>query len=376
MRKILYVTGTRADFGLLRSTLESVHRDPDLDLALCVTGMHLSEHYGNTVKEIESSGLRIAARVPVALDETSGASMARALGSELIGMVDAFEFERPDAVLVLGDRGEQLAGALAAIHLNLPVVHLHGGERSGTVDEPVRHAISKLAHYHFVATETSFDRLVKMGERRDRIFITGAPGLDGLKELVRHTRKDLCAAEDLDPAQPVALVLFHSVVQEIDSMARQTVHLMEALVENGVQAVILLPNADAGGNHIRGVIEQYRNQKGLRVRVHMPREEFVSWLACADAMAGNSSSGIIEAASFGLPVVNIGTRQADRERNANVIDVPAEKEAISDGLRRALESDFSVIENVYGKGDAGKRIVELLKTIPLDPAILQKSNTY
>ncbi|MCF8719382.1 UDP-N-acetylglucosamine 2-epimerase [Nitrospina gracilis] len=376
MRKILYVTGTRADFGLLRATLERIHHDPELDLALCVTGMHLSEHFGNTVTEIESSGLRIAARIPVALDETSGASMARALGTELIGMIDALEFEQPDAVLVLGDRGEQLAGALAAIHLNLPVIHLHGGERSGTVDEPVRHAISKLAHYHFVATQASFDRLVKMGEREDRIFITGAPGLDGLRALATRSRDELCAAQDLDPAKPVALVLFHPVVQEIDSMAQQTVHLMEALMECGAQAVTLLPNADAGGNRIRGVIEQFRNQPGFRVRVHMPRGEFVSWMAKADVMAGNSSSGIIEAASFGLPVVNIGTRQAERERNANVIDVPAQKQAIADGLRRALESDFSNIENVYGDGDAGARIVELLRTVPLDPAILQKSNTY
>jgi len=376
MRNVIYISGTRADFGLLASTLQRMHAGPELGVSVCVTGMHLSEHYGNTVNEIEAAGLRICGRVPVNIDETSGAAMARALGTEILGMVDVFEREQPDLVMVLGDRGEQLAGALAAIHLNVPVVHLHGGERSGTVDEPVRHAISKLAHYHFVSTQTSYERLVRMGEREDRIFITGAPGLDGLKELATRSRKDLCAERDLDDGKPVALVLFHPVLQEAGNMARQTVHLMEALQECGVQAVALMPNADAGGSRVRDVIEQYRDRPGFRVAVHMRREEFVSWLAAADVMAGNSSSGIIEAATFGLPVVNIGTRQSDRERSGNVIDVAAEQSAIADGIRRALESDFTGIQNVYGQDDAGRKIVELLKTIPLDPATLSKSNTY
>lgn len=376
MRNVIYISGTRADFGLLASTLQRMQADPELGVSVCVTGMHLSEHYGNTVNEIEAAGLRICGRVPVNVDETSGASMARALGTEILGMVDVFQREQPDLVMVLGDRGEQLAGALAAIHLNIPVVHLHGGERSGTVDEPVRHAISKLAHYHFVATQTSYERLVRMGEREDRIFITGAPGLDGIKELATRSRKDLCAERDLDAGKPVALVLFHPVLQETSSMARQTVHLMEALQECGVQAVVLMPNADAGGSRVRDVIEQYRDRPGFRVAVHMRREEFVSWLAAADVMAGNSSSGIIEAATFGLPVVNIGTRQSGRERSGNVIDVAAEQSAIAGGIRHALKADFNAVQNVYGQEDAGCKIVELLKTIPLDPAILSKSNTY
>jgi GDP/UDP-N,N'-diacetylbacillosamine 2-epimerase (hydrolysing) len=376
MRNIIYISGTRADFGLLLSTLQRLHADPGLGISVCVTGMHLSEHYGNTVKEIEAAGLRICGRIPVAIDETSGATMARALGTELIGMVDVFERERPDIVMALGDRGEQLASALAAIHLNIPVVHLHGGERSGTVDEPVRHAISKLAHFHFVSTQASYERLVRMGEREDRIFITGAPGLDGLKELATRSRQDLCREHQLDAARPVALVLFHPVIQEIGSLAQQTVHMMEALEECGVQAVILMPNADAGGNRIRDVIDQYRDRRDIRVAVHMRREEFVSWLAGADVMVGNSSSGIIEAATFALPVVNIGTRQSDRERSGNVIDVAAEKSTIVKGIRQALDSDFSGIQNVYGQNEAGRKIVELLKSIPLDPTILNKSNTY
>ena len=164
MRKILYISGTRADFGLLSSTLNLAQQDSTLEVSVCVTGMHLASGYGNTVSEIEEAGLRICGRIPVLLEDTTGASMARALADELAGMIPVLEKEQPDLVLLLGDRGEMLAGALAAIHLNLPVVHIHGGERSGTVDEPVRHAISKLAHYHFAATESSKKRLIKMGD--------------------------------------------------------------------------------------------------------------------------------------------------------------------------------------------------------------------
>ena len=204
MRKIIYVSGTRADFGLIESTLLLAQENPELDVSICVTGMHLSPRFGETVKEIEQSGLRICGRIPVDTEKTSGASMARAIGTELNAMVDVFEKEQPDLVLVLGDRGEQLAGALTAIHLNIPVAHLHGGERSGTVDEPVRHAISKLAHYHFAATEGSKERLVRMGEQEDHIFVTGAPGLDGLQAMAQRSREELCGEQKLNPKQPVS----------------------------------------------------------------------------------------------------------------------------------------------------------------------------
>ena len=181
-------------------------------------------------------------------------------------------------ILVLGDRGEQLAGALAAIHLNIPVAHLHGGERSGTVDEPIRHAISKIAHYHWVATEGSKNRLIRMGEREDRIFITGAPGLDGLKELAQQSRDELCQDKKFTPDQPIALVIFHPVLQEVDQAGRQAEQLMEALMDRSLQVMALMPNADAGGNSIREILERYRNRPAVRLAVHMPRTEFVSWM--------------------------------------------------------------------------------------------------
>jgi len=377
MRHVIYVTGTRADFGLMESTLKQIEADPDLTVSLCVTGMHLSARYGETVKEIEQSGLRICGRIPVRLEETTGAAMARAIGNELTGMVDLFQKEQPDAVLVLGDRGEQLAGALAAIHLNIPVVHIHGGERSGTVDEPVRHAISKLAHYHLVATEASRERLIRMGEREDHIFVTGAPGLDGLRELAGRSREELCDQYGLDSKKAIALVLYHPVLQEAGQAARQTHQLMKALQEvPGLQMLVLMPNADAGGSFVREALEEYRDQTGVRQIVHLPRGDFISWLACADVMVGNSSSGIIEAATFGLPVVNVGSRQSGRERNANVMDVPEESGAIRDAVAQALKRGPLACDNVYGAGGAGAHTVDRLKHLNLSSDLLIKSNTY
>ncbi len=376
MKKILYISGTRADFGLMLSTLKLMEADPDLDISVCVTGIHLSEKYGLTVNEIVESGIRICGRIPVDIEETSGASMARAIGTELVGMVSLFENENPDAVLLLGDRGEQLAGALAAIHLNIPIIHLHGGERSGTVDEPVRHAISKLAHFHFVATDESRTRLIRMGEQGDRVFVTGAPGLDSLLEVEAPSREELCQEFGLDPKKQIALVLFHPVLQDEEDMATQTSHLLDAVLESNLQPLVLMPNADAGGNSIRDVLENYRERPGVCLKIHLSRKDFIAWMTRADIMVGNSSSGIIEAATFRLPVVNVGNRQKDRERNRNVVDVAPTKNEIIAGIQKALSLPLKDLTNLYGDGQSGKRIVDLIKGLKADKDILNKSNSY
>lgn len=376
MRRVCYVSGTRADFGLMLRTLQRIKAQPGLDISVAVTGMHLSPTYGQTIREIEASGLRIAASVTVDLENTTGAAMARAVGTELIGFTNAFEAERPDLVLLLGDRGEMLAGALAALHLNIPIAHIHGGERSGTVDEPVRHAISKLAHYHFTATERARQRLIRMGERPDRVFVTGAPGLDGLTELATRSRAELCRDIGLDPKRPVALVVFHPVVQSAKDAGWQTLELLDALEQADLQALWLMPNADAGGGYIRRVLAERGGNPWLRLLTHLPRPDFAAWMAAADVMAGNSSSGIIEAASFGLPVVNIGERQRDRERSGNVRDVAPQREVIAQALRESLQSPRPPAQNVYGDGQAGERIAMLLASLPLDGDLLEKSNAY
>lgn len=376
MRRIAYVSGTRADFGLLANTLCAAAADPRLRMEICVTGMHLLPQYGATVSEIEASGLTIMARVPVELDGGGGASMARALGHTLIGLTDALATALPDAVLLLGDRGEMLAGALAALHMNIPIFHLHGGERSGTIDESVRHAISKIAHYHLVSTAGARERLIRMGELPERIFITGAPGLDGLLQVTALSRAQLCIAHNFDPARPVALLLFHPVVQEATAAGQQAAALLSAVAAEGLQALCLVPNADAGGAAIRTVLQDYACDRDIRVITHLQRDVFVSWMAAADIMLGNSSSGIIEAASLGLPVVNIGSRQAGRERSGNTVDCPPEVNAIRSAIGNAMALRGRKFHNVYGDGAASQRIVDLLATLSLDPHILDKMNAY
>lgn len=375
-RKICYITGTRADFGLMRSTLEAVARHDSLELAIVVTGMHLSEKYGRTVRDVESSGLPIAAEILVDVEPPTGLTMARNIGRMLTACAGELSRIRPDVLLLLGDRGEMLAGALAAIHLNIPIAHLHGGERSGTVDEPVRHAISKLAHFHFVATEQARDRLIRMGERSDRVWVTGAPGLDCLASLAVIGRADLAREADFAANRPIALLVFHPVLQEADAAGADAVQILDALARSNVQVVALMPNSDAGSDGVRTALEQRRNRSGFHLATHFSREHFVSWMASADFMIGNSSAGIIEAATFGTPVVNIGSRQRLRERNANVRDVSLCPDDIESGIRWAIEQGRSDPGNVYGDGRAGDRIVSLLASLQLDPSVLEKANSY
>lgn len=376
MRKICYITGTRADFGLMEGTLKAIAADPRLELSLVVTGMHLLARYGHTVDDIVAAGLPVRARIPVQMDPATGATMARNIGLMLAGMVDALEAIGPDLVLLLGDRGEMLAGALAAIHLNIPVAHVHGGERSGTVDEPVRHAISKLAHYHFAATEEAAARLVRMGEAPAQVHVTGAPGLDGLTALARSDRAALCAGAGLRADLPLALLVFHPVLQEAGEAGVQTRHLVEALRARAMQVVALMPNSDAGSDAVRAALAGYEGSAGVHLATHFARERFVSWMAAADLMIGNSSAGIIEAASFGTPVLNIGSRQGLRERNANVSDVAAEPAALDAAIGAALARGRLPCHNLYGDGASAQRIAALLAALPCDAAVLMKSNAY
>ncbi len=377
MRKIIYVTGTRADYGLMAKTLSLISADQDLELMVCVTGMHLLEKYGLTVREIEDDGFNICGKVDVFLEEESGESMAIAIADELKGMVRIFAKQCPDLVIVLGDRGEMLAAALAAVHLNILVIHIHAGERSGSVDEMIRHAISKLSHYHFTATEEAKDRLVKMGERPENIFVTGAPGLDGIKGLVIMDRSSLCKEAGLNPGEQIALVIFHPIVQEAQMAGQQVSVVLDAIEKSGIQAVYLMPNSDAGGGLIRKRLQCLEENSGFKVYTHLSREKFISWMAAVDVMVGNSSSGIIEAASFGLPVINIGDRQRGRARNINVIDVPVKEKEIFEAISKSiLKGRMSGMHNIYGDGHSGERIVGLLKTLPLDTSLLEKINVY
>lgn len=374
-RLVWYISGTRADFGLMRSTLDAISRHSDLRLGILVTGMHLDEQFGETYREIDKAGFEIVLKQPLAKMGTGGAAMAKGIAQMIDSFTDAMQRERPDLVLLLGDRGEMLAGAIAAIHLDIPVVHIHGGERSGTVDEPVRHAISKLAHIHFAATKEAAGRLKRMGERADKIHIVGAPGLVGLDKAASQPRSAIAEKAGLDPDRLIALLVYHPVLQEAGQGGQTTKTILEALASRGFQTVALMPNSDGGSEPIRAELNSRSADPNLVVATHFPREHFVSWMATADLMIGNSSSGIIEAASFGTPVVNIGSRQHLRERNANVIDAASDDAAIQEAIDAALTLGRFPPCNVYGDGHADRRIAGLLSELTLD-GVTRKSNAF
>ncbi len=376
IRRILYVTGTRADFGLMRSTLKRIEADTRLSLEIVATGMHLEAAYGLTITEIEQSHLSIAARVRIENGVPNGALMAANVGRMLTGFVPVFEAVRPEIVLLLGDRGEMLAGAIAALHLNIPAAHIHGGERSGTVDEPIRHAISKLSTLHLVATQESRTRLISMGEAESTIHVVGAPGIDGMADLPHRDRKQLAIDYGLDASQPMALLVYHPVLQEAVAAGEHITAIIDSLLTAGVQIIALKPNSDAGSALVRNILEARAASGQIHLFTHLARPTFIAFMATVNIMIGNSSSGIIEAATFGTPVINIGSRQNLRERNSNITDVGVDRNHISDAITTVLGKHRHPRVNIYGDGHAGKRIVDILATLDLDLHSHGKTNAY
>lgn len=375
-RRICYLSGTRADFGLMREALRRIDADPELDLSIIVTGTHLSEIHGHTVDEITGSGLNVVAKIPVDVQTCTPASMSKGIADCLWHTARLLESTRPDMLLLLGDRGEMLAGAVAALNQGIATVHVHGGELSGTVDEPVRHAISKLCSYHLVATEGARDRLIRMGEAGNRIHVVGAPGLDGLTAMAERDRS--VALKDLGLPNEASFLLaaFHPVVQQADQAREQTLALLGALRRVGLPVIWLEPNADAGARGVIEALDIMALPAGSRRVAHLPRQLFATAMLHASAMVGNSSAGIIEAASFGTPVVNVGGRQHLRERNPNTIDVLPQTNAISDALLCCLDRGGCAPFNRYGDGHSAPRIAQLMRELPLSPAVLEKTNAY
>ncbi len=360
----------------MQATLLRIAATPGLAVEVAVTGTHLSKQHGETISEICASGLPVCAEIPVDVATRTGESMSLAIADVLRGMTELLGRERPDFLLLLGDRGEMLAGAIAALHVGVPAVHIHGGELSGTVDEPVRHAISKLSAYHLAATQGSRERLVQMGEDASRIYVTGAPGLDGLSALGGMQREECTRALGLSSDMPFVLALFHPVVQQAGEAKAQTLALIQALGEIGMPVVWLEPNADAGSAEILAALDEAALPAGSQRLSHVPRPLFAAALRHCAVLVGNSSSGIIEAATFGTPVVNIGDRQRLRERSTNIVDVSPEARAIADTLRAAVDHGKWPCENPWGDGHAGERIAQLLSQLPAGPAVLEKINSY
>ena len=380
-RHIAVMTGGRMTYGYSRPVMRAIERDPALRYSLIVTNQHLLPTFGSTVEEIEQDGLNITDRIYMSLDGYTPATMAKSLGIGLMGITDALVRLKPDLLLVVGDRGEHLMGAIAGAHMNIPVAHIQAGELSGNIDGMTRHAITRFAHLHFASNQDAADRLRKMGEQEFRIHLTGAPQLDELVKGEFAKPEEIAGRFQLNLKEPLLLVSQHPVTEEYHDVTGQIRETLEAIVDFKLPTVVVFPNNDAASERIRRVIEHYR-RPFVRIERNVPRRIYAGLMNVASVLVGNSSGGLIEAPCFKLPAVNIGNRQRDRFRGNNVIDVQYDRAAIRAAIQRALSPKFRehlrrTGDNPYlGDGRVSERIVRILKTVEINERLLKKQIAY
>jgi UDP-N-acetylglucosamine 2-epimerase (non-hydrolysing)/GDP/UDP-N,N'-diacetylbacillosamine 2-epimerase (hydrolysing) len=376
-RKIAVVTSSRADYSHLYWPLRELASHPEVDLKIVAIGPHLSPEFGCTANEIEKDGFAIDGRIECLLSSDTDVGMAKTIGVAALGLADCLGRMRPDLLLLIADRYEMLAPAAVATALRIPLAHVEGGEISeGAIDDAIRNALTKLSHIHFTSTELARVRVIAMGEEEWRVHRAGAPSLDHLRRSALLSRQQVEERLGIQFAPPTAIVAFHSITIARD-LTREADALFSALESVPAQLLFCYPNADAGS---RALIERAnafigRVGKG-RVFVNLDPVLYWSLLRCVDFLLGNSSSGIMEAASFALPAVNVGIRQRGRERARNVLDAEASAAAILNCVGLAVSEEFRQslrgMENPYGDGHAAERIVSVLTTAPLGEELLIK----
>ncbi|UWZ83787.1 UDP-N-acetylglucosamine 2-epimerase [Occallatibacter riparius] len=375
-RRIGVITTSRADYSHLYWPLRELAARPDVELGLFVLGAHLSPAFGSTVQEIERDGFPIQARIECLLGSDTDTGMAKTIGIAMLGLADALTAWRPDILLLIADRYEMLAPASAALAMRIPMAHIEGGEVSqGAIDDAVRNALTKLAHIHFTSTPTARLRVISMGEEPWRVHHAGAPSIDHLHRSPLLDRSALEARLGLSLAHPCVLAAWHPVTIHNDTNTEADA-LFTALAKYDGQLIFVYPNSDAGGH---ALIQRTQELASVRAATHvfvnLDAVTYWSLLAQVDAMIGNSSSGIMEAASFALPVINVGMRQQGRERAPNIIDAPAEAAHIDQALHRALSVEYrnslAGMQNPYGNGTAAQTISRVLAEAPLDRLLIK-----
>lgn len=366
MKKIAVFTGTRAEYGLLYWLLKDIQAHPSLELQLLVSAMHLSPEFGMTYKQIESDGFEITEKVEMLLSSDSAVGTVKSMGLGVIGFADALECMKPDLMIILGDRFEALAAAQAAMILRVPIAHIHGGEiTEGAYDDAIRHAITKLSLLHFTSTDTHRNRVIQLGEHPNRVFNVGAVGLDHLLRTELMSIKELSASLDFNLDKPYFLVTYHPVTAASEPVKESFLNLLQALDQfPNHQVILTYPNADDGGREIIPLLEGYAAKQLGRVLAitSLGQKRYLSAVKHAQAVVGNSSSGIIEVPSFKIPTINIGERQRGRMAAESVISCPPTTQAIFKAINLGLKNDFSKVTNPYGKGQASEAILrEILK---------------
>jgi UDP-hydrolysing UDP-N-acetyl-D-glucosamine 2-epimerase len=379
VRTIGVVTTSRADYSHLLPLLRAIEADPELELYLIVSGTHLSASHGGTVAEVERDGFTIAERIAILSDGDTPASITGAMGRAVSGFGEAFARRRPDILVVMGDRFEMHAAALAALPFKIPVTHISGGDvTEGAIDDALRHSMTKLSHLHFPSTDDSARRILQLGEESWRVAVCGELSLDNLPTLELLAREQLEARFHVSLRNPFLLVTYHPVTLEYEQTEWQIKELLNALETSGLAVVFTTPNADTANRVVHDAIKSFANARPSAWHVdNLGMQAYFSMMSLAAAMVGNSSSGILEAASFKLPVVNIGTRQDGRLRTANVIDCGYSAKEIAAAVSTALSADFRDslhdLTNPYGSGgSASAHILERLKTVVLDDKLTRK----
>jgi UDP-hydrolysing UDP-N-acetyl-D-glucosamine 2-epimerase len=376
MRKVCVVVGSRANYSSVKSVMRAVQAHPDLRLQLVVGASALLDRFGSVVDVIERDGFVADAKVTMIVEGETPATMAKSTGLGLLELPTMFELLKPDVIITVGDRFETMATAVASAYMNIPLAHTMGGEITGTIDESIRHAITKLAHVHFPATRRAAERIVRMGEDPDAVHVVGCPRIDMVAEVLRNGSAaldaDFLAREGVGGHisfdKPFLLVSQHPVTTEYGEGERQITETLMALDELQMPTIMLWPNVDAGSEDVARGMRKFRERRRpeyIRFYKNFPVETFIRLMKSAACLVGNSSAPIREGAFLGTPAVNVGTRQHCRDRGPNVVDAQHDRAAIADEVRRQIAHGPYPPDDLYGDGEAGDRIAEVLARVPL-----------
>lgn len=379
-RKICIITGTRAEFGLLRWLMQEVQNEPNLELQVIATGMHLSPEFGLTYLEVEQAGFTIDAKIEMLLSADTATAVTKSMGLGLISYADAYERLAPDLIVVLGDRFEIFAATAAALIAGIPVAHLHGGETTeGAFDEAIRHSITKMSHLHFVAAEEYKRRVIQLGEQPERVFLVGGLGIDAIKRINLLDREALEESLGFKFGPRNLLITFHPVTLEGQiSSGQQMAELLAALSElDDTHLLFTMPNADTGGRELATMVNQFAaTRQNVRVYTSLGQLRYLSCMKYVDAVVGNSSSGLTEAPSMGIATINIGDRQKGRLSASSVINCEPTQQSISEALSTVFDPSFrstlTSTKNPYGCGGASEKIANIIKNHDLKN-LLKKS---